>query len=417
LRLRINEKEIAGALPEYAYKYRREILSMLPTFGFKSRNIALVYGGNFFHGLFFFWPIFALYVQHSLFTPANVALVIAVQSIVIALTQVPAGAFADLFGRRKTLLLGSILWPVSLVPLYIGGSIEMFFAYAILSAIASSLGSGAGSAILFDTLKEEKKEKQYKKVSGITSALWPLGAVIGSIIGGHMAAESLTLPVFASFLPAGVCVILMFLLKEPKYAKAKHSSVKLHLSESLKLVYTNRQILILIGAMFVLWGVGEATYNLGSIYFDFKQVTILFFGYIAAASFALSSLGSFFSHEVSEKFGNKNTLIISSVASPLLLIFSTILPGLFSAFAIVLSSLFFGLRNPVLNHMLNLEVASDKRATLNSIFSLVSNAGLAFFAILIGYAANIFDINAAFAIGGIVMLSVPILFIFLTNRN
>ena len=55
----------------------------------------------------------------------------------------------------------------------------MFILFAIFNSFAHSLTSGADSALIYDTLKNERKEKYYKKVFGNYSALWPFGAIAG----------------------------------------------------------------------------------------------------------------------------------------------------------------------------------------------------------------------------------------------
>ncbi len=390
---------------------------MLPKFGFKSRNIPILYLDGFISGLYFFLPVLALYLQQNLFTPANVALVFSIQALGILVFEVPTGAIADLFGRRNTLLLSSITAFLSLIPLYIGGGIEVFALYAILNALAMSLSSGTDVAIIFDTLKNERKESQYKKVVGILASCWPFGAAIGSIVGGYMAAVSMKLPFLAAFVPAFICIMLKLMLVEPKYEKEKHRSIPHHMSESLKLVFGNRQISILICSGFVLWGISETLHNLSSLFIDSKGIPLEFFGYIFAAMFAFSAIGHYFSHDLSKRIGNKNTLLFSALISSIFLIVSTMVFGFAFAMLFSIRGIFFGLRNPVLSHMLNLEVPSSKRATMHSISSMASNVGFAIFSVIIGILATIYSINTAFLASGFALLIVPVMLLYLKDKN
>ena len=76
-----------------------------------------------------------------------------------------------------------------------------FLIFAFLSGVSAALKSGADHAIIYDTLLQEKKEKYYKKIISTLLALWPLGAIIGSVAGGFFAKFSLSLPIKLSFIP------------------------------------------------------------------------------------------------------------------------------------------------------------------------------------------------------------------------
>ena len=72
-------------------------------FGIKSKNIRLMYASTFISGMLFFLPILALYFEKNLFTITNVALIFSIEAIAVTLLEVPTGAIADLFGRKKHL--------------------------------------------------------------------------------------------------------------------------------------------------------------------------------------------------------------------------------------------------------------------------------------------------------------------------
>ena len=375
------------------------------SFNIKSKNIIVLYIATFFFGLTFFAPIWALYIEESLFSVVNVAVIIAIQSLTAVVLEVPTGAIADLFGRRNTVILGAFGVLASTIFLYIGGSMVMFILYAILSAVGGALASGADDALIYDTLKSERKEKHYKHIIGTLGALWPLGAVIGSLGGGYLASVSLSFPVLITIIPFALGFLLTFFLKEPKYHKEKEHGVLKQMHVSCMAILKNRQIILLMAAGFLFWGLGESIHLLKSIYFLFKDIPIVQFGYIFALTFGFSSLGHYSSAFLADKFGEKKMLIMTSLIDPLLIIISTLTWGLFSALFLILPSISFGIRNPILNHMLNKEVSSRRRATVLSINSLMWQFGKVIFAPFVGWLADLYSINTAFMITGGLMLS------------
>jgi len=129
---------------------------MLKNFGIKSKNVAIVYLSMLASGMLFFLPIRTLYLEANLFSITNVSIIFAVEAIGIAIFEMPTGAIADLFGRKKTLVLSNLIHLLSLLILYIGGSMPMFIFYAIIHSFARSLSSGTEEALIYDTLKKQK---------------------------------------------------------------------------------------------------------------------------------------------------------------------------------------------------------------------------------------------------------------------
>jgi len=383
----------------------------------RSRNIAILYATTFLSGLMFFLPILALYFQATLFTAQNVAIIFSAEAIAIAIFEVPTGAVADLFGRKNTMLISYILRVLVLVLLLMGGSMVVFLAYAILNAFAHALNSGADTALMYDTLKEEGQEKIYKKVSGIYMAIWPFGAAISAIIGGYMAAVSLRTPIFYTIFPYALASVLICFIVEPKHERKIGGTLKSHMFETARDVIKNKQLLIILLGGVVAWSFGESLHFLSQLFFQYKEIPIVLFGYITAASFALSSLGFYFSHNISEWIGNKKTVIISVALSGLFIILATLTSGYVMLIIFVLSSFFFGLRSPVLGHLWNEEIGSSKRATANSINSLVSQAGSAVALLLLGYWIDIFTASTAFLLGGLIMLFIPSMFFVFLKKN
>lgn len=384
--------------------------------GLRSKNIFLVYASLIVGGMLFFLPILALYFEESLFTATNVALIFSIEAIAMVIFEVPTGAVADLFGRKKTLVLANFVVLLAVTFLYIGGSMLMFILFAIFNSFARALASGTYNAFLYDTLKEEYKEQHYKMVIGKFYALWPVGAAVGSIIGGYLARVSLTFPVGLSLIPLFFAFVLTLMLKEPKYEKEEHKNILKHMFNSSRVIIQNKQLIILLIGGFFLMAFGETMHLLGPLFFKFKMIPIELFGWITASIFGFASLGFYYSNKVSEKIGNKKTLIMSVIISSALLILATLTAKYYTIALFVTPSLFYGLRNPIIDYLLNAEVSSSKRATIISINNLLGELGVAIFSPFIGYFAELYTINIAFMISAALMLSVTFIFLFIKEK-
>jgi MFS family permease len=388
-----------------------------PKLKLKSRNIDIIFIKSLIGGLMFFLPILALYYEKTLFSLINVAIILAVNEICLVIFEVPTGSIADLFGRRKTIIVSRILKLFALIFLFIGGNMFMFIIYAIINSLAKSLNSGTGEALLYDTLKNEKQEKYYKKGIGITHALWSTGAAIGSIVGGYLATISLTLPILITFIPYSIVLVLTFFIKEPQYEKENHKNVFKHIINSLKTVIKNKQVILLFIVGLLFFAFSDTIHQFKPIFYEFKNLPLPYFGYLAALIFGLSALGYLISHDLSEKIGNKKTLILSVIFSAIFIILSTLTNGIYSGILIALPSFAYGLYIPVLKHLINIETTSSKRATIMSMLSLATHLGVAIFAPVIGYLAGLYSINIAFRISGLLLFATSFVYLLLKNKK
>ena len=160
------------------------------------KYIWIIWCITFFNGLIFYAPIFALYLQQELLDFTQIALIMAFQSGFIILFEIPSGAFADIVGRKKSLVIGSFLDLFSLLFLYFGNNFIILTCFALISALVQSLNSGTIEALVYDALNEEddgqtslKKFQQkitFKQFIAINGAIWPISASIASLLGGFL---------------------------------------------------------------------------------------------------------------------------------------------------------------------------------------------------------------------------------------
>lgn len=139
--------------------------------------------------------------------------------ILLALFQIFTGAFADRFGKRKTIAIGAFLAALSSILCVIALSWEQMLVLRGLGGVADAI---AGPALL--ALVAELSGKQKGKAMGIFRGSQGLAFIIGPTIGGTIAYfSSLYAPFFVDF---GLTImgILIFLLLVPE-AKRKRADL------------------------------------------------------------------------------------------------------------------------------------------------------------------------------------------------
>ena len=139
-------------------------------------------------------PILMLYYKEHGFTEGESFQLKAAYSLAIVIFEVPSGYFADVLGRKKTLLIGSILGTLGFL-IYSGFS--GFYAFLIAEitlGIGQSFISGSDSAMMYDTLAYYKRTDDYMKYEGRQYSIGNLSEAFAGLIGGAIATYSLQLP-------------------------------------------------------------------------------------------------------------------------------------------------------------------------------------------------------------------------------
>jgi len=375
----------------------------------KSKNIKLLFFIKFVGGLLFFLPVYALYLEQSLFSLTNVGFVLALESVCFSLFEIPTGALSDIYGRKNVLIYAHVISLIAVLFLLKGGSLFIFALYAILKSFARSLVSGTDQALVYDTLLAENQEHKFSDILGKLFAFWPIGASIASLVGSYLATFSLKHTIAWSLLPLAISLILCFFLKEPKLHKPAKKQITLHISSAIKEVFKSKAILLLLLMNAILYGVGEPIYNFTSIFFIERQIEIAEIGSLFTIAFGFAALGHYMSGTLIKKFSMKKLLFICLFLTPFIDLFSTVTFGYIAGLLAMVPSFTYSIRNTIISSETNTLVTSNNRATILSISSAFQQVVITLGTLFTGYVAEIFTITQVFQLLLMVELTVPIL--------
>ncbi|HOE57699.1 MAG TPA: MFS transporter, partial [Bacillota bacterium] len=94
------------------------------------------------------------------------------------LMEVPTGAVADIFGRRISRIAGRAMSLLSTAILLAANDFMWFAISFVFTALSYNLESGAGDALIYDSLKEIGEEDKYMKISGNKEVFYQTAGVI-----------------------------------------------------------------------------------------------------------------------------------------------------------------------------------------------------------------------------------------------
>ena len=167
------------------------------------------------------------------------------------LMEVPTGAVADIFGRRISRIVGRVFSLVSVVILLAANDFLWFAISFVFTALSYNLESGAGDALLYDSLKEIGEEDKYMKISGNKEVFYQIAGIVSFLLGGYMATKSYGMAFAITIVVGAVALLQAFSFREPSLgrihgAEKKDNIFVNQLKCSIKVVKNNPRIVSLI---------------------------------------------------------------------------------------------------------------------------------------------------------------------------
>jgi len=156
---------------------------------FEILNIRLYIAFSLFFNSRFYYPVFTvMYLDYGL-TIAQFAILNAAWAATIVAAEVPSGALADIFGRKKLLVFAGLVMilELSLITFAPRGNLDILFMLfllnRILSGFAEAAASGSDEALAYDSLKKEGLEHEWGRVLDVKIRFQSIGFILTMITG------------------------------------------------------------------------------------------------------------------------------------------------------------------------------------------------------------------------------------------
>jgi MFS family permease len=98
--------------------------------------------------------------------------------------EVPTGWFADKFGNRRSLILGSIIQVAGMVCCWLADGIPGLVVACLLVAVGDAFRSGADQALLYRTCVELNRESEFQKIEARSRAVHVIALAALIVAGG-----------------------------------------------------------------------------------------------------------------------------------------------------------------------------------------------------------------------------------------
>ncbi|MBC7958464.1 MAG: MFS transporter, partial [Vallitaleaceae bacterium] len=201
------------------------------------KNIRINYGFIALQNLNVTQGIWMIYLVSRGFSLFEVGLLEGIFHVTSFLMETPTGVVADLYGRKTSRTIGILFSILSAVLIITSVGFLGIALGFIASALSYNFESGAGDALVYDSLLLEKREDEYMKVAGKLEVIMQLAMVVSLLVGGAIGNFSYVNTYFLSIaLSAGALILVMF-FKEPKIDSFEQEKERVKVIEAMTTQY------------------------------------------------------------------------------------------------------------------------------------------------------------------------------------
>lgn len=342
------------------------------------------------------WMIYLAYKGLTLF---EIGIMEAIFHLTSFTMEVPTGIVADLLGRRTSRILGRLMAVVATLMMIFSNGPLGFAVSFIFSALSYNLESGAGDALVYDSMKELGNDKGYMKVKGRYEVIIQLTGALALPIGGYLATLDYAMVYQGALVIATVTVLHSFTFIEPSVGRVEKkdsawATFSHQFKDSFNVIRNSRRLAFLIVmaesfAVFV-----TTTFFYIQNYMKMNGYNEFRIGMILAGGSVLSALTASQAHRFERRFGYKKTLVIL-LAAGVFFLWLMVTDG-FSVIGFIGLSMSEAMEFVIMSDYINRLIPSKRRATVLSMQSMVFSFFMILLFPMVGFVGDAYGLRGSF---------------------
>ncbi len=357
-----------------------------------------------FRALFFAGPIFTLFLLAKGLSLQQALTLTSVVLLSGMLFEIPTGIFADKYGRKWSMAIGSLVSVVGwLIWFYINTFIGFAFVY-FLFGLANAFWSGSNEAFVYDELKiigrENDAQKTFSRYNGALAGTYAIAVFIGGLIASTHTMATYYILFKMTFITSIIGFLFTLTIKETKHAPLgddvshKEQKALQQFSVGINLLKKNSKLRKIV--FFSTLTVSFALMELYQVYFSRAAVPASWYGYALALSSVLIAVAKWNAYRLERWFGVEKSMLIISVLPALFWIaMAIIIHPVIAIMLFIFNDVIGNTRDPIIVDYQNRHIDSQNRATVLSTISLLTNGYIAIMLPVIGWIADK-NLSAAF---------------------
>lgn len=368
--------------------------------------------------LSFFFGTYSLFLIEKGLSLLEVNLLNCSFMVAVFLFEIPTGVIADFFGRKKSVIIGLLIYALSFLVYFLSDNLWQFLLAEIIGALAFTCISGALEALVVDSLNHHKYTGCFNMVFRKTE-LRQIGVLVGAIIGSFAGQINLAVPwLFSSIAFALLSILALFLFREDYFQKPERDdpnylAILKEAKKSINYGLKNHRIMLLSLFSASLFFVIQPLNMYWQIVFknDFG-LEVKFMGLIFAGIVILTFAGSQLSGLWLKIFKEQKGAIFFSQIITFIGVIACLLTMNLNYFLtfFLLHEVGRGLFKPLIRTYINNNIDNKNRATVLSLESMITKLGAGLGLIVSGVIANNFGVRVSWLASAIVLIASIFLF-------
>ena len=374
--------------------------------GHLERNIWLLPWFTFSGMLMFAQSIVILYFQSKGLTVADFFLMQPLFSILVILLQVPASYLSDRKKRYLLIRCGTVFSLLGTLIVWQGQTFWQLIWYQLMFSMAFSLTSSSKGALLFESLQALGRENEHKKHLGRMRAYGAYGAGVAGVTGGFFYQYHPDIPAILASIACVVTISLSLFLKDAPRKKRKTTvhpltdiarvvKYTLHGHPNLKWIIFYAAILT-TAMLKGFWVIQPQLSDVGTSAF--------IIGCAGAAYRFLNGLSGQLTHRLEKWISPQSLTLVATLFAGANYLIGSLEFTMWLLPILWLAAIGHGITQIITHDMIQARVASDIRATVISVESMLNRFMFALTTPLFALAINAVNFQFAMICMGSVIL-------------
>ena len=361
------------------------------------KNIFKIYMFDFFCMFLVIMPVIVPIFTNLGLNMEKIFLLQGIFGGTVALFEVPSGYMSDMWGRKKTLIVGAFLFGLGFTIMVFATDFWSLLLYEVVVGIGISLMSGTDLALLWDTIDSLKGQFSVAHDRAVANLhfIRLLAEAIAAILGGILVTYSFHHVVVGNAIVMWIPFFVACTFVEPP----KHVTLGANHKDNFKTIYNQivkkNPFVRLLFLNTVTWGLGTffAVWCLHR-HWQMSNIKLENFGYLWAL---FNLVGGISGQLVSRMKQTSKSMWL--IFSALLIVLSYFMMGTYLSLIGVFFGMGFyvarGINFVIFREWINKQFDSQFRATVNSVVSLGVRGVFFFVGPLIGFVIDRYSLQIA----------------------
>lgn len=170
----------------------------------------------------YFEPFIVLAFLEKGLTFLDIGLLVGFRELCVLVLEIPSGAVADVFGRRRSMIFSFVSYIVSFILFAMVSSMALLMAAMFFFAVGDAFRTGTHKAMIFEWLRLENRLDERTRVYGFTRSWSKFGSAISSLVAAALVMISGTFSVIFWLSVVPYVLNLVNFMGYPKSLEGEH---------------------------------------------------------------------------------------------------------------------------------------------------------------------------------------------------